>query len=127
MSQNPIDESGAELTRLVRATGNSLSGLRRVWRDERAFRTEVVVLAALIPLALWLAGDALEFALLVGVWLIVIAGELGNSAVEATVDRIGTENHELSGKAKDAASAMVMILIVIAALVWLGFLLGKSW
>lgn len=127
MSHDPIDDAGDELRRLVRATGNSLSGLRRVWRDERAFRTEVLLLAALVPLALWLAEGALEFALLVGVWLLVIAGELGNSAIEATVDRIGTENHPLSGKAKDAASAMVMVLIVVAALVWLGFLLGTPW
>lgn len=125
MSQDPDEKSKHELARLARATGNSLRGLGLAWRDEQAFRTEVIALAALLPLAIWLAADVLEFVLLIGVWLLVIAGELANSAIETTVDRIGTEKHALSGKAKDAASAMVMVLLVIAALVWIGLLLSK--
>lgn len=125
MSHEPTEKPRNELARLVRAAGNSLNGLRRVWRDEQAFRTEVLALFVLIPLAIWLAGGVLEFALLLGVWLMVIAGELANSAIEATVDRIGPEKHALSAKAKDAASAMVMVLLVIAALVWLALLLAR--
>lgn len=125
MSEAPDERPEHELTRLAKASRNSLTGLRRVWRDERAFRTEILVLALLVPLAAWLAAGVLEFVLLIGVWLLVIAGELANSAIEATVDRIGSERHELSGKAKDAASAMVMVLIVLAALVWLGMSLTK--
>jgi diacylglycerol kinase (ATP) len=114
-----------ELARLAKATGNSLRGLHLAWRDEAAFRTEVLALVVLIPLAIWLADSPLEFILLVGAWLLVIAGELANSAIEATVDRIGPERHELSGKAKDAASALVMVLLVIATLAWLGLAVDK--
>lgn len=117
---NPPPKSHNEFGRMIRATGHSLRGIRQVWRDEPAFRTEAVVLVPLIALAAWLASGALEFALLVGVWLLVMAGELVNSAIEATIDRIGPEHHELSGKAKDAGSAVVMCLLVIAALVWAG-------
>lgn len=113
-----------EIRRILRATGHSLRGLGRVWRDEPAFRTETYVLIILIPLAAWLAAGPLEFALLTGVWLLVMAGELTNSAIEAAIDRIGPEHHTLSAKAKDAASALVLVLLVVAALVWLGVILS---
>lgn len=125
MNQTPKSQN--EFSRVIRATGHSLRGIRQVWRDEPAFRTETVMLVPLIALAAWLASSALEFALLVGVWLLVMAGELVNSAIEATIDRIGPEYHELSGKAKDAGSAVVMCLLVIAALVWAGAFIDLAW
>ncbi len=108
-----------ELQRLVYATRNSIQGYRAVFRDEAAFRAQLVVLVVLIPLAAWLAETYTGFALLIGVWLLVLAGELVNSAIEASIDRIGPEIHELSGKAKDAGSALVLTLMLLAGFVWL--------
>jgi diacylglycerol kinase (ATP) len=101
------------------ATRNSLAGYRAVFRDEAAFRAQLVALVLLIPIAAWLAGSYTQFALLVGVWVLVLAGELVNSAIEATVDRIGPEIHPLAGKAKDAGSALVLTLMLLAGFVWL--------
>ena len=72
----------------------------------------------MIPLALWLGDDAIEKALMIGSVLLVLVVELLNSAIEAVVDRIGTERHELSGRAKDQGSAAVFIALVIVAITW---------
>ena len=74
--------------------------------------------AILIPLALWLGKDKIEVALMIVSVLLVLAVELLNSAVEAVVDRIGTERHELSGRAKDQGSAAVFVALVIMVIVW---------
>ena len=108
-----------ELERWWFATTNSLKGYRSVWREEAAFRSELIVLVLLIAPAWWLAEDWTTFAALLGVWILVIAGELVNSAIEAAIDRIGPEMHSLSGKAKDAGSALVLTLMTLAALCWL--------
>ena len=76
----------------------------------------------MIPLALWLGDDAIEKALMIASVLLVLFVELLNSAIEAVVDRIGTERHELSGRAKDQGSAAVFIALVIVVLTW-GFML----
>ena len=114
-----------EFQRLVYATRNSLKGYARVVRDEAAFRTQTIVLVALVPLAAWLGRSWTEFALLVGSWSLVLAAELGNSAIEAVVDRVGREEHDLAGKAKDAGSAMVMTAMMIAGLVWLAVIFDR--
>jgi len=114
-----------EFERLGYATRNSLKGYRRVWRDEAAFRFQVVVLVAIAPPAWWLAGDWTGFVLLVGSWALVLAAELGNSGIEAAVDRIGREEHDLAAKAKDAGSAMVMTAMLIAGGVWLAVLADR--
>ena len=72
----------------------------------------------MIPLALWLGDDAIEKALMIGSVLLVLVVELLNSAIEAVVDRIGTERHELSGRAKDQGSAAVFIALIIVAITW---------
>jgi len=108
----------ADLGRIVRAFGYSLQGLRAVWRHEAAFRQEVLVAVLLVPLGLWLGTNGVERALLVGSWLLVMIVELLNSAIEAVVDRVGPESHELSGRAKDAGSAAVLVAIALAVLVW---------
>ena len=108
-----------ELHRWIFATQNSIKGFRAVWREEAAFRSELITLIVLIAPAWWLAESWTTFALLIGVWILVIAGELVNSAIEASIDRIGPEFHKLSGKAKDAGSALVLTLMTLALLVWL--------
>jgi diacylglycerol kinase (ATP) len=106
------------LRRLLDATGYSAAGLAAAWRGEEAFRQEVLFGLILTPLALWLGQSALERVLLISSWLLVMIVEILNTAVEATVDRIGEERHTLSGQAKDLGSAAVMLSLVVAALVW---------
>lgn len=106
------------LTRIVYATIFSLAGLRAAWRNEAAFRQECLLAAVLIPLGLWLGQNAAERALLVGsVWLVLIV-ELLNTAIESAVDRVGTEHHELAGRAKDQGSASVFLSMLLTLLVW---------
>lgn len=106
------------LRRILTAFGFSMAGFRECFRHEEAFRQEVYVLLLLVPLGLWLGHGPIERALLVSSLLIVPIVELLNSAVEANVDRVGLEKHELSRRAKDIASAAVFLSIVLAALVW---------
>lgn len=106
------------MTRIVRAFGYSLQGFRACYRHEAAFRQEVLAGLVVIPLGLWLGDGGVEKALLAGSWLFVLIVELLNSAIEAAVDRFGPEHHELSGRAKDIASASVFASIGLAILVW---------
>jgi len=110
--------------RVIKATGFSMQGLRWAWKYEQAIRQEMIVLLVLIPVALWLDVSPLERLLLLGSWGVVIIVELLNSAVEATVDRIGIEHHKLSGRAKDIGSAAVFCAILLAACSWLVILLN---
>jgi diacylglycerol kinase (ATP) len=113
------------LRRIWNAFGFSMAGFRECFRHEEAFRQEVYVLTALVPLGLWLGDGPVERALLVGSLLVVPVVELLNSAVEANVDRVGLERHELSRRAKDIASAAVFLSIVLAAVVWALVLLPR--
>jgi len=106
------------LRRLVDAAGYSAAGLAVAWRGEEAFRQEVLLAVALLPLALWLGQSPLERLLLVASWLVVMIVEILNTAVEATVDRISDERHRLSGEAKDLGSAAVFLSLLLTALVW---------
>ena len=106
------------LTRIIKAFGYSAKGFAACYRNEAAFRQEVAATIVLVPLGLWLGDSGIERALLVGSWLLVLVVELLNSGIEAVVDRIGPERHELSGRAKDIGSATVLLTILIAALTW---------
>jgi diacylglycerol kinase (ATP) len=112
-------ENGAGLARLVRAIRCSRAGLSAAWRNEEAFRQELLLGLLLIPLALWLGNSGAERALLIGSLLVLFIVELLNTAVEVVVDRIGLERHDLSGLAKDLGSAAVSLAIVQAVAVWL--------
>jgi len=114
------------LRRILNAFGFSMAGFRACFRHEEAFRQEVYVLLVLVPLGIWLGDGPLERALLIGSLLIVPIVELLNSAVEANVDRVGLERHELSRRAKDIASAAVLLSIVLAVLVW-ALILTPRW
>lgn len=104
--------------RLWKATGYSLNGLYAAFKHEQAFRLEVYILVVIVPLAIFLADDGIERALMIGSWFIVMIAELVNSAIEAVVDRFGDEMHELSGRAKDIGSAVVMVAVILAILTW---------
>jgi diacylglycerol kinase (ATP) len=106
------------LTHVVAAFGYSMKGLRAAFIHERAFRLELAAGIFLAPLALWLAGSGVELALLLGSLLLVLVVELINSAIEAVVDRVGSEFHELSGRAKDVGSAAVFVAVTYVAIVW---------
>ncbi len=110
--------------RLLNAAGYSWAGLKVAWRNEEAFRQEGLLCASLVPVALWLGDNAVERALLIGSLLLVMMVELLNSAIEAAIDRIGPERHELSGRAKDIGSAAVFIALLNAAMVWVMILLS---
>lgn len=106
------------ITRLIKAFGYSFAGFRACLRNEAAFRQEFAATLVIIPAALWLANTGVERALLLGSWMLVPIVELFNSAIEAVVDRIGPEQHKLSGQAKDVGSAAVLLAIMLAVAIW---------
>lgn len=106
------------LNRIVYATLFSISGLNAAWRNEAAFRQEVLLCAVLIPASIWVGETAVERSLLIGSCLLILIVELINSAVEAVVDRVSVERHELSGRAKDLGSAAVLVSLLLATIVW---------
>lgn len=105
--------------RVRRAVGHSLNGLRAAWHHEAAFRQELVAIALLLPVAMLADVSGLERALLLFSLLAALVVELVNSAIEAAIDRIGLDDHPLSGRAKDLGSAAVMVSLIMATLVWL--------
>ncbi len=114
------------LARIISATGYSRQGIRAAFKYEAAFRQELFLFVVLAPLALWLGDDGVEYALLIGSLLLILIVELLNSAIEAVVDRIGSEHHELAGRAKDIASAAVFIALLNAAFVWFAVLVFSN-
>lgn len=104
--------------RLVRATRVSYVGLGWALRSEEAFRIEAILAVLLLPVALWLGHTGIERAVMVLSLLLVLIVELLNTAVEVVVDRIGSEWHELSGRAKDLGSAAVHLSLLQVPLVW---------
>ncbi len=111
--------SGKGLGRLYRAFNWSMSGLKAVFINEAAFRQELLLCVILVIPAFYFGKTGVERALLLGSLLLILIVELLNSAVEATVDRIGAEEHDLAGRAKDMGSAAVLLSLVNAAVVWL--------
>lgn len=106
------------LSRIIHAAGYSWQGILAALRHESAFRQELLLSIVLIPAAFWLGRSVLEYIVLVGSVLLVLIVELLNSGLEAIVDRVGHELHELSGRAKDMGSAAVLISLLLVALVW---------
>lgn len=106
------------IRRIVNATFFSFAGLRTAWRSEAAFRQECALAAILIPGAFWFGTTAVERAALIGSCLLVLIVELLNTAIEFVVDRVGTEQNELSGHAKDLGSAAVFVSLGVAVATW---------
>jgi len=112
------------LVRLWNACGYSLAGFRAAFKHEDAFRQETLLAIILIPLALWLPVTPVGKALMIASVLLVIIVELLNSAIEATVDRISLENHDLAKRAKDIGSAAVLVSLCNVIVVWGLVMLG---
>lgn len=110
------------LDRIVRATGYSMSGLAMAYRGESAFRQEFWLAVVLLPASFWLGRSWVEVALLAGSVLLVLIVELLNSSIEAAIDRISFEMHDLSKRAKDLASAAVLLSLLLCGGIWLAAL-----
>jgi diacylglycerol kinase (ATP) len=106
------------IDRIVRAAGHSASGLRMAYTGESAFRQETWLAVLMLPAAFWLGRSWEQVALLAGSVLLVMIVELLNSGIEAVVDRISYERHELSKRAKDIASAAVLLSLLLCAGIW---------
>lgn len=114
--------SATGLTRIVNATGYSIQGLKAAFKHEAAIRQEVALLAIAIVALIWLSLPVIETILMLASVVLILVVELINSAIEAVVDRVGTERHELSGRAKDIGSAAVLVALSLAAFTW-GYIL----
>jgi len=104
--------------RVINATAYSWQGLKAAYRHEAAFRQELFAVIILVPMAFWIASNAIEFIILMTCLFLVLICEIINSAIEAVVDRHGDEIHSLAGRAKDMGSAAVFLAIVNACICW---------
>jgi diacylglycerol kinase (ATP) len=107
------------IKRIVAATSNSLNGIQAAWRHEAAFRQNSVMSLLLLALSFLLAQTVVEWLILVVPLLLLAIVELLNSAIENVVDRIGSERHILSGRAKDMGSAATMFCLILIGTVWI--------
>ena len=107
------------VARIMAATRNSFRGIRDAWRHESAFRQDSAISILLLLLSFWLAQTIVEWLLLIMPLFLLLIVEILNSAIENVVDRIGDEQHILSGRAKDMGSSAVMFCLILIAIVWL--------
>ncbi len=114
------------LTRAFRAAINSWNGLIYAFKEESAFRQELALSLILIPLAIYLPVSPIEKILLIASVILVLIIELLNSSVEAAIDRISFEVHDLSKRAKDFGSAAVMLALILCGLTWV-IILGEHY
>jgi diacylglycerol kinase (ATP) len=105
--------------RVWKASVYSIQGLKAAWKHESAFRQECILSIILMPLAFVVADTWVEASVLIAVCFLVLIIELLNSAIEAVVDRVGHEYHDLAGQAKDMGSAAVMLSLIMAGGTWL--------
>jgi len=110
------------IKRIFLAFGYSLKGIKSAFKHEAAFRQEALLALILIPIALLVDVTQVERILLISPVILVLIFEIINSAIEAVVDRIGSEFHELSGRAKDMGSSAVLIGLLLTAYIWIEIL-----
>ena len=115
------------LDRVLRATGHSLNGLKLAYVGESAFRQEIWLAAVMLPTSFWLGKNWLETSALAASVCLVLIVELLNSAIEAAVDRVSFELHDLSKRAKDIASAAVFVSLMLCAGIWLAAIVARFW
>lgn len=118
--------NGGGLSRIVKAGQCSLQGLKAVFKHEAAFRQETLGALVLLPIAFWVGNTPLGISLMIFGLGLVLLVEVLNSAIEAIVDRIGLEQQELSGRAKDLGSLAVLMAILLCALIWAGVYLSGA-
>ncbi|HCG7365728.1 diacylglycerol kinase [Vibrio sp. 1159] len=124
-SQESGKPGNTGVKRIIKATGYSIQGLKAAFKHEAAVRQELALLSIAVILACLVDVGMVERILLIGVVVLVLIVELLNSAIEAVVDRIGVERHELSGRAKDIGSAAVMVALTFAGFTWLYILTSR--
>ena len=118
VSSNP-QKSRTGLSRIWHAGAYSIQGLRAGW-NETAFRQEAIAAVLLVPLACWLGQSWIERSLLAATVMLVLIVELLNTCVEAAIDRVGPEWHDLSKRAKDMGSAAVLLSLLVCGGTWAG-------
>lgn len=118
INQNP-HKGNRGITRAWHAAKNSWCGIVYAFKEESAFRQELTLFILLTPIALLLSISPLEKCVLITSLLMILVVELLNSSVEAAIDRISFDHHDLSKRAKDFGSAAVMLALLIAALLWI--------
>jgi len=114
-----MKKSNSGFQRWLDATGHSLNGIRACWKNEAAFRQDVLLSAVLFACSFFLAKSVEQWLLLIFPLFLILIVELLNSAVENVVDRIGLEMHHLSGLAKDMGSAAVLFCLFLIGLTWI--------
>ena len=124
-SDGSFKPNGAGFGRLFKATKCSFLGFQAAFKHESAFRQELLICAILFPFSFYLASSLSHWVLLISTLLLLLMVELINSAIEAITDRVSTDYHVLSGRAKDTASAAVFLAIVIMKLIWAAALFEK--
>lgn len=117
--------NGSGIMRAVKAAKCSLQGLKAAWLNESAFRQEVSLAALFIPLGLWLGEGVLAKLFLISCVVAVLTVEILNSAIEAAIDRVGEEYHELAGRAKDLGSAAVFLCLCFTGMCYIAFALER--
>ncbi|MGB0938363.1 MAG: diacylglycerol kinase [Colwellia sp.] len=110
--------NGIGLTRIFKAFRCSMLGFKSAYTHEAAFRQELILAVILLPLSFLVSQNALQLAALICSILLLLLIEVVNSAIEAVVDRIGPEHHELSGRAKDLGSSAVFLAFIILLCIW---------
>jgi diacylglycerol kinase (ATP) len=116
-SESPYKSVGG-LSRVANAIRYSLRGLGLAWRVESAFRQELTLAAILLPTAILLPIPVIQRLALVGSTVMVLVIELLNSSIEAAIDRISLDHHNLSGRAKDFGSAAVFLALMFCGISW---------
>jgi diacylglycerol kinase (ATP) len=112
------DGTNKGIRRIINAGKCSAAGFKAAWINEEAFRQEITLAVLIVPLGFWLGKTGTQRSILIGIYFIIPLTELLNSAIEAVVDRVGQERHELARRAKDLGSAAVVLSICIASIVW---------
>lgn len=117
-SENSGKPGNTGITRIIKATGYSIQGLKAAWKHEAAIRQELVLLLITLPVIVLVDVSLLSKLVMFSGLVLLLVVELINSAIEAIVDRVGTEHHELSGRAKDIGSAAVMVTLLLNGVNW---------
>jgi diacylglycerol kinase (ATP) len=113
------------IDRIVRATHYSIAGLSSAYRNESAFRQEFWFAVVLLPLSFWVGRGWVEVAVLASSVVFVLIVELLNSSIEAAIDRVSLDLHDLSKRAKDVASAAVFLSVLLCVGIWVAALWNR--